>query len=113
MMDLPDKETRVALGSHASFKAKVYKTVNAELFIESSYGQAQEIVSLAGKPVLCTEMGQMFTQSRLTESLNLSSKFMTEAMNNPFKAFLKSACSLKTRLKTIIWKIVARRRKNI
>lgn len=113
MMDLPDKETRVALGSHASFKAKVYKTVNAELFIESSYGQAQEIVNLADKPVLCTETGQMFTQSRLTESLNLSRKFMTEAMNSPFKAFLKSACSLKTRLKTIIWKIVAKRRKNI
>ena len=113
MMDLPDKETRVALGSHAFFKAKVYKTVNAELFIESSYEQAQEIARLADKPVLCTETGQMNTPSHLTESLNLSRKFIIEARNNPFKALLKSACSLKDRFRIIIWKVMAKKNKNI
>jgi len=113
MMDLPDKKTRVALGSHASFKAKVYKTVNAELFIESSYEQAQEIARLVDKPVLCTETGQMNTPNRLTESLNLSRKFITEAMNNPFKALLKSVCSLAVRLRIIVWKVMAKRKKHI
>lgn len=113
MMDLPDKKTRVALGGHAFFKAKIYKTINAELFIESSYGQAQEIVRLADKPVLCIETGQMFTPSRLTESLNLSKKFINEVTNNPFKAFLKSARSFKARFRIILLKVMAKKRKNI
>jgi uncharacterized HAD superfamily protein len=53
MMDLPDAATRRRLGSHARFKAAVYRNQpEATLFIESNPVQAAEIVRLAGKPVL-------------------------------------------------------------
>lgn len=59
MMDLPDKASRVASGSHASFKAAVYRKVGAELFIESSPAQAYEIARRTRKPVLCAESMEM------------------------------------------------------
>lgn len=53
MMGLPDKATRVASKAYASFKAEVYKSSKASLFIESSPIIAQEIAALSGKNVLC------------------------------------------------------------
>jgi len=111
MMDLPDKKTRVALGSHGSFKAQAYKSIDAKLFIESSCRQAQEIVRLAGKPVLCTEMGQMIKPSYLTESHNRGRKFISEVIDNPFRVFLKLARFLKARFRIIELKVMARIRK--
>jgi len=108
MMDLPDKETRVALGSHGSFKAQAYKSIDATLFIESSYRQAQEIVRLAGKPVLCTEIGQMINPSYLTASHNRGRKFINEVVDNPLRAFLKLARFLKARFRIIELKVMAR-----
>ena len=62
MMNLPDKETRVASGSHARFKAEVYRTTNAWIFIESSLVQAEQITAISGKAVLCTETNQIIRQ---------------------------------------------------
>lgn len=59
MMDFPDMKTRLASGSHASFKAEIYKSAHAQLFIESSHQQAQKIARLVGRPVFCTEVGRM------------------------------------------------------
>lgn len=62
MLDLPDGETRRKLGCHASFKAKVYKSLGgSELFIESDDTQAREISKLSGKPVLCITTQKMYT----------------------------------------------------
>jgi glycosyltransferase involved in cell wall biosynthesis/uncharacterized HAD superfamily protein/hypoxanthine phosphoribosyltransferase len=61
MMDLPDKKTRLALGSHALFKAEVYESSQAILFIESSFDQAQEIARISRKDVLCKETNQMIS----------------------------------------------------
>jgi len=55
MLDLPDKETRVAANCHASFKAEVYKGAPADIFIESSQRQAVEIARLSGKCVISFE----------------------------------------------------------
>jgi orotate phosphoribosyltransferase len=55
MMNLPDKRTRVTQGSHGKFKAEIYKDLEANIFIESSYRQSLEIASWAGKPVFCIE----------------------------------------------------------
>ena len=111
MMDLPDKETRLALGSHASFKAAIYKKLNVSLFIESSSMQAQEIARLAGKPVLCIETGEMINPSYLTQTLNHSSKFIGEVTKNPIRAFLKLARFSKARFRAIRWKLETKRRK--
>ncbi|WP_290844199.1 phosphoribosyltransferase family protein [Henriciella sp.] len=54
MLDLPDAETRRRLGTHASFKARVYRSLSkSRFFIESEPHQAQKIAKLSGKPVLC------------------------------------------------------------
>ena len=55
MMDLPNKRARVSSGSHAKFKANIYKLTDAKLFIESSLRQANEIAKLSNRPVLCVE----------------------------------------------------------
>ena len=55
MMNLPNKAARQASGSHALFKAKIYKSTRARLFIESSLGQARQIAKIANSPVLCME----------------------------------------------------------
>jgi orotate phosphoribosyltransferase len=59
MMDYPDKAARVAAGNHGAFKASVYESTSAELFIESASWQAEEIARTTGKPVFCVETGSM------------------------------------------------------
>lgn len=59
MMDLPNKAARLASGSHGSFKARIYRSTKAMLFVESSQRQAVEIARLSGKPVLSMETRQM------------------------------------------------------
>jgi orotate phosphoribosyltransferase len=59
MMNLPSKQARQASGDHASFKADVYISTNAKLFIESNNSQANEIARIANKPVLCIESQKM------------------------------------------------------
>jgi uncharacterized HAD superfamily protein/hypoxanthine-guanine phosphoribosyltransferase len=62
MLDLPSAAERRRLGSHALFKARVYRSIDtATLFIESDSGQALEIARLSGKPVLD------YTSQRLAE----------------------------------------------
>jgi len=111
MMDLPDKATRVALGAHAKFKAQVYKSVNAALFIESSYSQAQVIARLAGKPVLCIETGQMINPNFVVGAYTQGRKFAAEAISNPFGASLKLLRFVRRKLSVLWWRISARAKK--
>ena len=61
MLDLPSAEERRRLGSHATFKASIYREcVEAPLFIESEADQAESIANLSGKPVLCYSTQQMY-----------------------------------------------------
>jgi uncharacterized HAD superfamily protein len=56
MLDLPDKETRVRLGIHATFKSDIYRKYDrVALFIESSKYQSEEIHKQTGKNVFCIE----------------------------------------------------------
>lgn len=56
MLDLPDKATRMKLGSHSIHKSKHYLENNkAILFIESSKRQSSEIFRLTQKPVFSVE----------------------------------------------------------
>lgn len=111
MMDLPDKETRIALGIHAEFKARVYRAVDAVLFIESSPFQAKAIARLAGKPVLCTETGQMITPSSVIANYVRGRKFAGEVIRNPIAAIVKLLRFLKRKASILWWKISARAKK--
>ncbi|MGP3698094.1 phosphoribosyltransferase [Rhodobacter sp. NSM] len=53
MLDLPSREERMRRGAHGSFKAAVYRESDALLFIESEPAQAERIMRLSGRPVLC------------------------------------------------------------
>jgi uncharacterized HAD superfamily protein/adenine/guanine phosphoribosyltransferase-like PRPP-binding protein len=70
MLDLPSKQERQRMGAHGSFKAEFYRRSDAELFIESEYGQAVKIAKLSGKPVLCLETHQMISPSFLQARVN-------------------------------------------
>jgi orotate phosphoribosyltransferase len=71
MMNHPDKASRVASGGHASFKASVYRRVDAVLFIESSMKQAADIAQLTGRDVFCMETREMINPSFLARSRRL------------------------------------------
>ena len=53
MLDLPNKEARIAMGAHGKFKAKIFAQSDAQLFVESEPKQAEEIARLSGKPCIC------------------------------------------------------------
>lgn len=67
MLNLPDKESRLASNCHASFKGDFYRSVNADMFVESSLDQSIEIANISKKNVLCVETGEMLQASMLNE----------------------------------------------
>ncbi|MHA1380618.1 MAG: hypothetical protein ACTSRG_19800 [Candidatus Helarchaeota archaeon] len=83
----------------------------AKLFIESSYKQSQEIVRIAGKPVLCVETNQIINPNQLAEICNHSKEIVTEIKNNPFKAFFKLIRSLKVKIWIIQQKLIIKIKK--
>jgi uncharacterized HAD superfamily protein len=74
MMDYATKAARLAAGTHASFKAEIYKATDALLFVESSLRQAVGIAGLAGKPVLCMETREMVYPSLAAQAPVLARK---------------------------------------
>jgi orotate phosphoribosyltransferase len=59
MMDYPDMATRRAANAYASFKAELYRSTGALLFVESSATLAAEIARLSGKSVFCVDTRKM------------------------------------------------------
>ena len=53
LVDLPSRAERIRQGAHCSHKIRVYRETGASMFYESDLGQAQEIATGSGKPVLC------------------------------------------------------------
>lgn len=53
LVDLPSKAERIRQGAHCSHKIRIYRDTNASMFYESDPGQAREIATGSGKPVLC------------------------------------------------------------
>lgn len=104
MMDLPDKKTRVRLGNHASFKSDVYKSTEAVLFIESSYQQARDIARRVGRPVFCTEIGEMINPGFMAKNLDRGNRFINDVISNPAKAIRKPVRFLKNRVRKFVLK---------
>jgi len=113
MMNLPDKETRVTLGAHAEFKARVYREVDAVLFIESSYSQAMKIARLAGKPVLCTEINKIINPNFVTASYTQARKFVNMTISDPIGTLIKLVKFFKWKTSILWWRIYATVRKKL
>lgn len=84
MMDLPDKEARLRSDSHATFKADVYRSSGALLFIESSDRQAREIARRSGLPVLC-----MDTRSMVYPPLSAMGRRVTLKIRKGFRSLIR------------------------
>lgn len=97
MMDLPDGAARIAAGSHASYKAGVYKRCSALLFVESNVGQAARIAVLSGKPVLCTGTQQFFEPSVAAKTLTNAKRAVRQGRTNPLKLIRRIASSARSR----------------
>jgi uncharacterized HAD superfamily protein len=65
MLDLPSKAERIRTRAHGTFKADVYRRLDARFFIESDRAQAETIARLSGKPVLCVETHELFDPAAL------------------------------------------------
>ena len=111
MIDLPDKETRLSLGNHALFKAEVYESTGASLFIESSHNQAEEIVKMTGKSVLCVETWNIINADFLSKSYHKGKEYSKKLKERPFGTIYKSMRFVKRRLSRLKWKILAYRSK--
>jgi orotate phosphoribosyltransferase len=59
MMQYPDMTSRMAARQYTAFKADVYKSTGATLFIESAPHTAAEVAEATGKAVFCVERRQM------------------------------------------------------
>ena len=71
MMNFATKEERVKSGSHGRFKAEHYKRIkNADIFIESSERQAEEIAELSGKLVFCTDTHKVYEEGIVRKTKN-------------------------------------------
>ena len=72
MLDLPNKEARIATKAHGKHKAAYFKKSDAVFFIESDERQAIEICQLSAKPVYCVNNNTMY-----------NSGFISIVKNNP------------------------------
>lgn len=63
MMDVPDMETRRKQGNYSQYKADVYESTDADLFIESEPSQAAEICRKTNRPVFCYDTNEMLNPS--------------------------------------------------
>ncbi|RYY31605.1 MAG: phosphoribosyl transferase [Chitinophagaceae bacterium] len=89
MLDLPDKETRLRLGSHGAFKAEMYKNKpESNLFIESNREQARFIHDTTKKAVYCVDTNEMFAGD-VPVSQYIRRKFSTQ--KNYVKSIFKLA----------------------
>lgn len=83
MMDLPDKETRQELGNHAGYKAEVYESTGADLFIESSERQAAKICDQTRKPVYCYDSNEMVQSGRIDRTYQKGNDYLSRLAENP------------------------------
>ncbi len=68
MLDYPTLAWREELGTPAAFKAEVYRSTGARIFIESSIKQAVEISRLANREVICIDSMQLVTPGNVPAS---------------------------------------------
>ena len=83
MMDHPNAAARREAGDHGQFKAEVYRSTGAELFIESSHWQAVEIAQATGKPVYCYETNELITPDALRQAEQKGRQYASKFLNEP------------------------------
>lgn len=91
MMDVPDMETRQELGNYGRYKANVYNSTDAELFIESDPKQAAEICNQTNRPVYCYETNEMLNPSFSGYSRRYVSEGVSNIKSDPVRVPARAA----------------------
>lgn len=95
MLDNYTAEERRRSGIHSKFKASVYSSVDAHLFIESDSAQADQIARLSGKQVLCVETQQLadpnpvsipYARSTLWRAVRKANRILRRVRETTFKS---------------------------
>jgi uncharacterized HAD superfamily protein/hypoxanthine phosphoribosyltransferase len=96
MLDLPSAEERRRTRVHGNFKAEVYRSLDALLFVESEYEQAREIALASGKPVLCVESQYIISPEPSLLALRQSFRSLPRRLRvaNPRKRLRRSVRGL-------------------
>ena len=90
LLDLPNKEARIRLGCHGTFKADVYAKTQDTLFYESELRQALEIAQRTGKDVFCTENMSLISIPQNEEQKSAPNQsFIKKKMQNVLQKLLK------------------------
>lgn len=74
MLDMQTKAERLKWGKHGEYKGKYYKASDSNLFIESSYRQAQTIAKISHKDVICIETNSIINIQTIPVSLKNKTK---------------------------------------
>lgn len=83
MMDLPSKEARQEQGNHARYKAEVYDSTDASLFVESDPRQAAAICQRTGKPVFCYETKEMIQPGQAKRTYRTAERAVSRFKEDP------------------------------
>lgn len=97
MMDLPDMETRRKQGNYGQYKADVYTSVDADLFIESDPSQAAEICRKANRPVFCYDTNEMLNPSLIGRSQRRIAESVSNIKAEPVLSLLRTAYQISSR----------------
>lgn len=112
MMDHPDMEARRAAGDHAAYKAEVYESTGAALFVESSLSQAAEISERTGKPVYCHETSEMVQPDALSRIYDKSEDYLARFLENPLTFSSKAGRYVVTKWRHETTRFVAKYRES-
>jgi len=97
MMDVPDMETRRKQGNYGEYKTNVYKSTDADLFIESDPRQAAEICRKANRPVYCYDSNEMMTPSMIDRSQRRISESVAAIKSEPLLSLARGAYQISSR----------------
>jgi orotate phosphoribosyltransferase len=75
MMDLPTLQDRTPAKAIAH-KAQVYTDTPSSLFVESTLGQSREIAKMTGRPVLCTQNGELIRPNSVQSATGRVGRFL-------------------------------------
>lgn len=85
MLDMPDMESRQKANPHADFKADVYESTGASLFIESDKRQAKQIAEQSRRPVFCYDTNEMVQPGFVADTITKGGDYLERLTANPTK----------------------------
>ncbi|MFD1600255.1 orotate phosphoribosyltransferase [Halobellus rarus] len=97
MMDVPDMETRRKQSNYGQYKADVYKSTDADLFIESDPKQAAEICRKTNRPVFCYDTNEMLNPSTIGRYRRRIAESVSNIKAEPVLSLLRIAYQISFR----------------